>query len=280
MESFFIGAANDCHLIVEDLEEQHAELRLLKNEVILHRLGEALIRVNERELESSAVLRPGDRFVLNEQLFCFGLDVSEDGQESPFSPIWEIFDGPSSHESEALPESAPSSDGIEWLTRIRELRECAMEADSINDYEALLELFCDRLVDLFSALSASAVLFEEDGKNPAFAVKRFRRGYQPAQSEKDRSSNTAQRVARIEVDEGVITRTLEERGVVALELSDQGDDYGERYGLATPITHQRRAIGLLHIDRPKSEPKFRTIDEELIELAARLLAYPISHLLD
>lgn len=253
-----LGSETTNEIIHPELEPAHAEIDIEKDLIAVRSTG-GLITVNEERVDQ-AVLRPGDQIRLGGTLFCLALKA----HATKLDRIWQAVPG-------TAPPPQPESDGVveeELRERILELRELAVRLNSAKDFEPLLEAAAEGLLEMFSALRAFCVLFEEDGKNPIFTVERYR-----YDNERDEEDTSAQ------IDEGLMAQTLRERTVVTVELAPDKHRPTPREAMAAPILYDQRALGLVYLDRSSRTESRRQVDEDLLAIVAQFLVRPIRELL-
>jgi hypothetical protein len=275
-----IGSASDNAIILLRLDDVHAQIDINKKTIILTDRGAGKISVNDAQVKRYE-LQPGDNIRIDRYMFCLALKAQEAGTKKV---CWEPY--PMEKDRLALGGSPIlSGEGLELLTRIRKIREFSHRASAIynddpDDYEQFLEFAGTEILELFGAARAYVVLFEEDGRNPVLTVKRYRPGYEPFEPEHEANPGTASTIAdatQMEINETILRRTVREKALIRLEHENEdGHSTSSKEGLAAPIMHENRVLGLLYFDRPMKEP-IRDIEEDLFDLVARLLAHPLSH---
>ncbi|MDF1665300.1 MAG: FHA domain-containing protein [Planctomycetota bacterium] len=281
-KEMLLGSDASCDIILAELQAKHCRLRVSKTSILLTTVNDEGISVNEQKV-SRAELQPGDSIRIGRYLFCLALKVKSEGSNIP---NWEAFPR-SSQRGKAHDSPLMTGQGLELLTRIREIREFSHRAMEIfqndpDDYEGLLEFAGLELIELFSAARVFVVLFEEDGQNPVLTVKKYRKGYEPLEPDSEMDPDTASNIAdatQMEINDTLLRRTVMEKTLIRLDQENDGQSTSSKEGLSVPILHENRVLGLLYFDRPIKEP-IREIEEDLFDLVARLLAHPFSHFVD
>lgn len=277
-----LGSDAACDIVLERLQSKHCRLQVSKKSILLTTVNDEAISVNEQNV-SRADLQPGDSFRIGPYLFCLALKAKTQGSSIP---NWEAFPR-ANNRSKTHDSPLMTGQGLELLTRIREIREFSRRAMEIfekdpDDYEGLLEFAGVELIELFSAARVFVVLFEEDGQNPVLTVKKYRSGYEPIEPDSETDPDTASNIAeatQLEINETLLHRTVKEKTLIRLDQENDGQSTSSKEGLSVPILHENRVLGLLYFDRPIKEP-IREIEEDLFDLVARLLAHPFSHFVD
>lgn len=271
--------AEENDLVITGTEPEHAVLEVDQATITIRKISNGEIKVNNVPVDI-AELQPGDVIKLNAAIIVLSLDVLEDEEADP---PWQvvpsgIFD-PEDHSGSDDQNLTRAS--LEWLTKAQQVNDLSRKIDDIDFEDQMLKYVANQLIEMFGATYSFAVILEEDGKNPAMVEKSFRTGHVPEDANGDAPQDTKARVdeaASYEINEAVLERALEAKTVIDFNFEADSPEH-TRVGLAARVVYKRRCLGLIYFERPIAEGEISTLDIEMLDLTARVLALPISHIL-
>lgn len=272
-----LGSSADSDLLLSGLESVHAEIEVDSTRITIRKLGEGELSVN-RVPTDCAELQPGDVIRLNHCLCVLSLDLLEEQNDDP--PWQVIAEGLFQIEEPERPGAGGvMRDSLEWLTLAQRLNNMSRKIGDLDDEDQMLQFVASEIIEMLGATFAFAVILEEDGRNPALVAKSYRLGFDPTEaSEQTPEESKVEEAADAEIDDEVLDKVVSGKGVVEFSFDDDEDEAGPRVGLGAAVVFKDRSLGVVYFERPSAEGDLTAVDSELLDLTARILALPMSHL--